>query len=259
VELTINTVPIQNNNFTWNSSLNLSHNKNCVESISNDEFAVDYFDEAELNAPGQSGARQQRIIAGKPLGSFYTWKWAGYNEDGVSLFYKADGNTTTTPTDADRFYTGNAQPKLVFGWNNTLNYKNWSMNLFFNGIMGNDILNATRARLSQMSNITERNRLKSATLTEKASDYNSHYLSDRYIEKGDYLRLSNLSIAYNFNLKNDYIQNLRIYTSCNNVFVITKYKGLDPEVNLGGLTPGIDNKNFYPRTRTFMFGVNITF
>lgn len=259
IETTINVVPVKTKRLAWNTSLNLSHNKNEVISISNDEFSVDYFDQAELNAPGQSGARQQRILAGKPLGSFYTWKWAGYNDDGVSVFHTADGGTTTTPTDADRFYTGSAQPKLTFGWNNTLNYNNFSMTLFFSGIIGNKVMNATSARLSRMSGITERNVLKSVTETEKASDYNSHYLSDRYLEKGDYLRLSTLSVAYNFKRFTDYIQNLRVYASCNNVFVITGYKGLDPEVNMGGLTPGIDNKNFYPKTRTIMLGASITF
>lgn len=259
VELTLNAVPVQTKDFSWNTSVNLSHNKNRVRSISNDEFSVDFFDQGELNAPGQSGAHQQRIIEGKPLGSFYTWKWAGYNEDGVSMFYTADGETTLTPGDADRFYTGNAQPKLTFGWNNTLNYKKWSMTMFFSGVTGNKIMNATRARLSRMSNVMERNILQSAANSEKASDYNSHYLSDRYLEKGDYLRLSTLSIAYNFNKFTEYIQNLRVYASCNNVFVITGYKGLDPEVNMGGLTPGIDNKNFYPKTRTFMLGASITF
>lgn len=259
VELTLNATPVQRRNFNWNTSVNLSHNKNRVESISNSEFSVDYFDQAELNAPGQSGARQQRIIAGEALGAFYTWKWAGYNEDGVSVFYTKDGETTTTPSDEDRVKTGSAQPKLNLGWNNTLNYKNWSMTMFFTGVFGNDIMNATRARLSRVSGVTERNILKDAAKEQKATDTNAHYLSDRWLEKGDYFRLSNLSLAYNFRNFGDYIKNLRLYASCSNVFVITGYKGLDPEVNLGGLTPGIDNKNFYPKTRTFMFGATITF
>ncbi len=259
VELSLSAIPVQTRDFSWNTSVILSHNINRVESISNDEFSVDYFDEAELNAPGQSGARQQRIIAGEPLGSFYTWKWAGYNNDGVSVFYANDGTTTTTPRDADRVYTGSAQPNFNLGWNNTLNYQNWSMTMFFTGVFGNDIMNATRARLSRVSGVTERNILRDVVNEQKGTDTNAHYLSDRWIEKGDYFRLSNLSVAYNFGNLGDYIRNLRLYASCNNVFVITGYKGLDPEVNLGGLTPGIDNKNFYPKTRTFMLGATLSF
>lgn len=259
LELSLHATPVQTRKFSWNTSVNLSHNKNRVESISNSEFSVDYFDQAELNAPGQSGARQQRIMAGETLGTFYTWKWAGYNEDGVSVFYTKDGETTTTPGDEDRVKTGSAQPKLNLGWNNSLNYKNWSMTMFFTGVFGNDIMNGTRARLSRISGATERNLLKDAAKEQKPTDTNAHYLSDRWIEKGDYFRLSNLSVAYNFRNFGDYIKNLRVYASCSNVFVITGYKGLDPEVNLGGLTPGIDNKNFYPKTRTFMFGATLTF
>lgn len=259
IEFTLNATPVVTKNFSWDTSLNLSHNKNEVVSISNSKFSADYFDEAELNAPGQSGMRQQRIEAGRPLGSFYTWKWAGYNENGVSTFYTKDGEVTTTPTKEDRFWTGSAQPKLNLGWNNTVNYKNWSMTAFFTGVFGNDILNASRASLTRIGSVTERNILVSAAKSEKASDTNAHYLSDRYIEKGDYIRLSNLSIGYTFKKFTDYIQGLRIYASCNNVFVITDYKGIDPEVNLGGLTPGIDNRNFYPKSRTFMFGTSVTF
>lgn len=259
IELTINATPIVTQDFTWNTSVNLSHNKNEVISISNEQFPLDFFDEANIEAPGQSGMRQQRIQAGKPLGSFYTWKWAGYDENGVSMFYTKDGEKTLKPGKDDRFWTGNAQPKFNFGWNNTFNYKNWSMTMFFTGVTGNKILNASRASLNRVAGIGERNMLASMAHTEKATDVNSNYLSDRYIEKGDYLRLSSLSLSYTFKNFSDYVKNLRVYASCNNVFVITGYKGLDPEVNLGGITPGIDNKDFYPKTRTFMFGASLTF
>lgn len=259
VELTLNATPISTRDFSWNTTLNLSHNKNEVVSLSNAHFSKEYIDRAELNAAGQTGAHQQRIQAGRPLGSFYTWKWAGYNESGISQFYTKDGEVTLTPSDNDRFWTGSAQPKLNLGWKNTFTYKNWSLDLFITGVFGNDILNASRAHLSRMGSITYRNILESAVKDEKITDSNSHFLSDRYIEKGDYLRLSNMSVGYNFNSVGKYIKGLRVYASCNNVFVITGYKGLDPEVNLGGTEPGIDNRNFYPKTRTFMLGTSITF
>ncbi|MBK5720641.1 TonB-dependent receptor [Dysgonomonas sp. Marseille-P4677] len=259
IEVTLNATPIMTDKFTWNTSLNVSHNKNKVVSLSNDNFAKEYIDKAELNAAGQTGAHQQRIVEGEPLGSFYTWKWAGYNENGISQFYTKDGGVTLTPSDQDRFLTGSAQPKLNFGWKNTLTYSNWTLDMFFTGIMGNDILNSSRASLSRVADITRRNMLVSASHSEKMTDTNSHFLSDRYIEKGDYLRLASLSMGYTFEKISKHIKNLRVYASCNNVFVITGYKGLDPEINLGGTEPGIDNRNFYPKTRTFMFGTSITF
>jgi len=267
VEFTLNAIPYQTKDFTWSTSLNLSHNKNNVKSISNDEYSVDYMDEAELNAPGQSGNCQQRIMEGSPIGQFYTYEWAGYNSDGVSTFYVHDattgertGETTVKPGYNDRAKTGSAQPKLTYGWNNNLSYKNWSMTMFFQGLAGNKVMNATRARLSNVvGNAGNRNLLKDVIKDEKPTDYNSHILSDRYLEKGDYLRLATLTLAYNFGKIGDWINNVRLYATCNNVFVLTGYKGIDPEVYLGGLTPGIDNRQTYPRTRTYMFGVNINF
>ena len=104
-----------------------------------------------------------------------------------------------------------------------------------------------------------RNLLKDAAKTEKATDFNSHMLSDRYLEKGDYFRLSTLTLSYNVGRFGDWVNNLRIYATCNNLFTITGYKGIDPEVYLGGLTPGIDNRQTYPRTRTYMLGASINF
>ena len=132
--------------------------------------------------------------------------------------------------------------------------------MFFQGIAGNKIMNATRARLlNVVGNAGNRNLLKDAAKTEKATDFNSHMLSDRYLEKGDYFRLSTLTLSYNVGRIGDWVNNLRIYATCNNLFTITGYKGIDPEVYLGGLTPGIDNRQTYPRTRTYMLGASINF
>jgi iron complex outermembrane receptor protein len=266
VELTINAVPVQTKNFNWTTSLNISHNKNRVESISNDEFSVDYMDKGYLNGPGQSAIPSQRILEGDPIGQFYTWEWAGYNDQGISIFYVHDpdtgertGETTDKPTYTDLTKTGCAQPDLTFGWNNTLSYKNFSLNAFFQGVTGNDILNGTRARLSNINDAGLRNLLASVPDTEKATDINAHYLSNRYLEDGSYFRLSTLSLSYNFGKIGDWINNIRVYATCNNVFVITGYKGMDPEITLGGIEPGIDNRKTYPKTRTFMLGININF
>ena len=134
------------------------------------------------------------------------------------------------------------------------------MTAFFQGVFGNKILNASRAYLSNIGNVTAgKNVLASIADENPVTDNNSHAPSDRYLENGSYVRLSSLTLGYNFGRMNDYIKGLRVYATCNNVFTITGYKGLDPEVNLGGIEPGIDNRQTYPRTRTFMFGVNVNF
>lgn len=263
-EISLNGTPVKKDNFTWNTGIILSTNKNKVVKISNSEFTVNYVDLADLDGAGQSNAKQQRLTEGSPIGQFYTWEWAGYNDKGVSVFYVRDkatgertGETTTTPMDKDRAATGSAQPKYTLGWNNSFTYKNLTLTALFQGVFGNKIMNGTRARYSNVvGNAGNKNLLVSVLETEKVTDVNAHYLSDRYLEKGDYLRLSSLSLGYNLKNVGSGINNLRLFATVNNAFLLTKYKGLDPEVFLGGITPGLDNRQTYPRTRTFMFGVN---
>ncbi len=265
VELTLNAVPVRTRNFEWSTGLNLSHNRNVVERISNSEFSVDYIETANLSGAGQSYIHSQRIMEGSPIGQFYLWEWVGYNDDGISMFndYDADGKhvgTTLTPDRSDQRCTGNAQPKLTFGWSNTLRYKKLSLAAFFQGVTGNLIMNATRARYSNVVLYSGMyNLLASAAQTEKPTDDKAHFLSDRYLEKGDYFRLSSLTLSYDFGSLGKNIKNLRLYINGNNLLTITGYKGLDPEVYMGGLTPGIDNRQTYPKTRTFMLGANISF
>ncbi len=264
IEITINAVPVQTHNFTWSTTLNLSHNKNVVEKLTNASYSVPYIDMADPDVV--TGEKVQRIMEGSPIGQFYTYEWAGYNENGVSVFndYDADGNligTTDAPTDEDRRKTGSAQPKLTYGWNNDFTWKNWTLTAFFQGVAGNQIYNATRNYYNNVGLVAAGKNVLSEVATEQNfSDSNAHHPSDRYLESGSYFRLATLTLGYNFGKLGDWVNNLRIYATCNNVFTITGYKGLDPEVYLGGLTPGVDwRQTQYPRTRTFMVGVNVNF
>lgn len=205
-------------------------------------------------------------MEGEPIGTFYMWEWAGYNDSGVSVFNEYDedgnatGNTTAKPGEKDRRKVGSAQPKVNLGWNNTLNYKNWSLTAFVQGVFGNKIFNATRAQYNNVTNImVGKNGLKEV-LEQKATDTNAQAPSDRYLENGSYLRLSSLSLGYNFGKLGNWVNSMKLTATCNNVFTITNYKGTDPEISLGGLEPGVDFRNsFYPRTRTFMLGLNVNF
>lgn len=270
IEFTINATPIQTKNFSWQTSLNLSHNKNNVESISNSEYSVDYIRAADPEIAGySSNADVQRIMEGHPIGTFYTYEWAGYNNQGVSIFYVHDpetgertGETTTDPeTDRDRTITGCAQPDLNLGWSNNFQYKNWNLDLFFTGVFGQDIYNATAEQYSNVSFVKEgHNVLKSVATEHRATDTQSQAPSNRWIENGSYFRLSSVSLGYTFGKIGNWINSLKLYATCNNVFTITGYSGRDPEINLGGLEPGMDRRtNYYPRTRSFMIGVNMNF
>lgn len=268
IEISINAIPVQTRNFTWSTSINLSHNKNVVEKLSNETYSVPYIDDkSDADIGGWSGWNVQRIYEGSPIGQFYVLEWAGYDESGSSLFnhYDEEGNligTTDNPdSKTDRRAHGSAQPKLVYGWNNDLNWKNWTLNLFFQGVTGNKIFNATRAYYNNVSLVNNgKNVLAEVASSQNAHDSRAQAPSDRYLENGSYFRLSTLTLGYNFGKIGNWINNLRLYATCNNVFTITGYKGVDPEISLGGLTPGIDWRNTtYPRTRTFLVGVNVNF
>jgi len=144
------------------------------------------------------------------------------------------------------------------GWNNTLKYKNFDLNIFIRGVFGNKIFNATRADLFRPTTAMSSNILRDAA-NESPADGNAYKYSTRFIESGDYVRLDNATLGYNIKGINKYIKTLRLYTSVNNLFVITDFTGVDPEVNQGGIAPGVDYNNFYPKTRTFLFGVNVSF
>ena len=269
IEFTINAVPIQTKNFTWSTTLNLSHNKNVVDKLSNDLYKTSTFSQGDPMVAGVSAnGWTQRIMEGEPLGTFYTYEWAGYNNEGISVYYtrdengNRDGGTTTDPEYKDRTITGCAQPKLNLGWNNTINFKNWDFSCFFTGVFGNDVYNGLRAHYTAPDFFAGGKNVMKEYVTERsASDTGSNIPSDKFIEKGSYVRLQSLTVGYTFNdVFNGWIKSLQLYATMNNVFTITSYKGLDPEVNLGGITPGVDYRwSTYPHTRTTMIGAKINF
>jgi len=260
IEFSLSAVPVQTKDFTWTSNIVLSHNKNVLTSLSDDEFNVDYVYTGSVGNHGQSGMNSQILQEGYPIGTFYTWKYMGPAEDGQSQYLAADSVTlTTSPATSDRHYAGNAQPKLTGGWHNTITYKNVSLDFLFTGVTGNKVMNVTLSNMNYPAEATHYNQHR-MVLESDVIDLNAPYTSTRYLEDGDYLRLDNITLAYDFKLANPLIKGLRVYSTINNAFIITKgYRGCDPEVNMGGITPGIDDDNYYPKTRSFIFGVNVDF
>lgn len=270
IELTINAVPVKTKDFTWQTTVNLAHNKNKVDKLSNKKFSVDYKDWGDPNIGGiSSNGEVERIKEGESLGTFWTYEWAGYNEHGQSTYYVHDattgertGEVTTTPEKKDKTKVGCALPKVTYGWNNTLTYKKWALTAFFQGNIGNKIMNATRAHYSNKALLSAGKNVLAAALKDKyfTSDNTYYYPSDRYLENGSFFRLSTLSLAYTFDNLDGWLKSVQVYGTAKNVFTITGYKGLDPDINLGGLEPGLDKREtFYPHTRSFILGVKVNF
>jgi TonB-dependent starch-binding outer membrane protein SusC len=259
VEFSVQVAAVSQNDFTWNTTLNLASNRNKLVKLSNEAFQRDSVLMFTPDGGGQTGETVQMIAEGLPLGTFFTYQYAGKNEDGVSQYLDSEGNLTTTPAIKKDYYSvGNAQPKLLLGWNNSFRYKNFDLSVFFRGVFGNKIMNVTRADLFRPSTAMLNN-IPVDAADESATDTNSYRYSSRFIESGNYLRLDNATLGYNFQNLGEDVKRLRVYVGGNNLFVITDYSGIDPEINQGGLAPGVDARNFYPRTRTLLVGLTASF
>ncbi|MGI4019990.1 MAG: SusC/RagA family TonB-linked outer membrane protein [Janthinobacterium lividum] len=258
VELALNGTPVKGKSFNWSSYGNIAFNKNMVTSLGINLSKI-YAGSPE--GPGQSGTTVSIIEAGYPLGEFYTLQYIG-RTNGVSTYMGADGKPTTTPTLADRTYSGNAQPKYTFGFGNDFSYKKFSLNVFFRGQGGNKIMNASLASFNQPTQVTAHG-VPVLTLSEPGNDINANLYSTRYLESGAFIRLSNATLSYRFKTPGNYVHGFRLYVTGTNLFIITKYKGVDPELNLNlnnsssGQFIGVDSNNFYPRTRSMLAGIQV--
>lgn len=174
IEFQLNATVVSSEKFQWRTSFNISHNKNEVVSLSNDFFETPErgIYTGGVGGVGQSGDPTQNIMEGRPLGSFFTRKWAGRDENGVSMFYDASGVAKYTVTRDDFYFVGSAQPKAMYGWSNDFTYGNLDLSFFFRGVYGNDILNTTLAALNNPQSATRFN-VPVFTLNEPIDDYNS--------------------------------------------------------------------------------------
>ncbi|GHV51505.1 SusC/RagA family TonB-linked outer membrane protein [Bacteroidia bacterium] len=264
VELLLNIDVVRTKDFSFTTSVNLAHNENKITRLSNDLYTTDRIYNGDPWIRGASGVTSHVVEEGRPVGQFFMLKCIGLGEDGK--FIIEDINKDGQITDDDRTYVGSAQPVLTYGWNNTFNYKSWDASFFIRGTIGNKVLNNPLAAYGNNSYLSGYNVMKNDNLLKfrEASRVCSFYLED-----ASFARLDNMSIGYTFNTKGiNWLDKARVYVAGQNLFVITKYTGLDPEVELfrgaatdddAGLSPGIEPRNYFPKSRTFTFGVNLTF
>jgi iron complex outermembrane receptor protein len=262
IEFSVNVNAVQTKDFSWNTSLNLASNKNVILNLKGpDKYGINADSSlyTQIDGPGTTGSYLQIFAVGGPLGQFYSFKYTGKSAAGKSLFLSGKGVETETPAIRTDYYPlGSPHPKLLFGWVNNFRYKNFDLNLFIRGVLGNKIFNATRADLSYVTTAGSTNLIVDAMDDAKVDAKNNNY-SSRYVENGSYVRLDNATLGYRFKLNSQYVKQLRFYATVNNAFVITKYKGIDPEINQGGASLGVDYNSFYPKTRTILLGVSVGF
>lgn len=266
LEIMVNAIPVQTKDFKWETTITFSTNSNKLKSLSNDLYQTssDYFMTGWIEEPIKTESHIVRI--GHKVGDIYGFKVVDVDESGKWIYLDKDGNRVNyddfTHSFEDKQILGNGVPKWYLGFNNQFRYKNFDLAINMRGAFGFQIMNGMRMFYENRSR-QDWNRLRSAydkvfgkavLNTLCSEEFNSYY-----VENGDYWKIDNITLGYSFSKINKWIKALRLYASVNNAITITGYKGIDPEVSTSGLAPSYDNRDSYPHTRAFTFGMNVTF
>ena len=255
IELAINWDVLRTRNYKWNTAITLDHNTNKITSLSNDIYTTGRIFTGDAWIRGGSGNTTHVVEEGYPVGQFYGWKFLRFDEQGHYVMEDTNGDGQIS--EDDRTYIGQAYPAFNFSWTNTFNYKQWDLSIFFRGSVGNKVLNHARMAYAQPGFLIGANAMNDPLVYELKEV--PKYCS-LYIEDGSNLRLDNLSIGYTFNTKNiNWLDRARVYFTGQNMFVLTKFKGPDPEPRMGGLDPGVVSREFYPKAHTYSLGLSLVF
>lgn len=271
VELSLNYDAIRKKDVQWSINGNFSYNQNKVNSLSNALYQKDWVQVGDTEEPMKTYTH--RLEQGEPVGNFYCWRYAGLTPEGKWLFYNKDNNIVTADKigEEDKAVAGNGIPKINVGLSTTVFYKNFDLTVSARGSFLFKVLNRYDMRFTQAQHAKGgTNMTKKALEIPKGMQsyiWDSPVYSDYYIENGNFVKIDNITLGYTFKLPWQEVKNLRIYASGLNLFTFTKYSGLDPEVSLTGssvLDPGTAGSiagrgEIYPTTRTFTFGVNLSF
>lgn len=264
VDITLNGNIIQTADWNWTSSINVSFLKNKVEKMT------------ALEPILYSGSMQSIIFdasiikEGEPIGTLYGYQWVGIDAEGYDTYLDKDGNVTRSPASDDRVILGKSTPNCTLGWNNTVTWKNWSLNAFFTGAFGAKRINALRfARNSFIGNsrfVTDPDFWGEigSTMPDPTVDNNQYIgTSSKWVEKADYFRLENVTLAYDFKKDVTRFADIHLYFSIQNLFTITGYKGCNPASYSYGeanqqWAQGVDTGTA-PLPRTFTLGARFNF
>ncbi|WP_243698857.1 SusC/RagA family TonB-linked outer membrane protein [Flavobacterium sandaracinum] len=262
VEVSLNYSVINTQDFTWDISGNASFLSNEVKNFPG------FIATGALNGQGLSGAYAQVVTTNYPAYTYYLYEWRGYDADGMSIYADAAGNDTGLGTADKKLLDKQPLPKINVGFNTSLAYKGFDASASFYGAFGHYIYNnTTNANFAKSAfsgdpgkNIT----LEVATSPQSTADVSAP--STRYLEKGDFFRMGNLTVGYTF--KGDVIERFkmksaRFFVNASNLFIITSYSGSDPEVDTDKSLNGVPSAGMeylsYPREKSVAVGINVTF
>lgn len=273
IEVLINWKAIDRSNFTYVPSIAYTHYiSNQIVSLSDPELGFEYGirDIANMGSPGQNNTPTIRVEEGQPIGQMWGLIYEGIAENGDWIHRDVDGDGQVS--NLDRAIIGNGLPTGELGFGNMFTFGRWDANIFFRGVFGHDLINSNRAFYEVPDAIGSYNIQRSARDlrnpdTGALLNTSQGLFSSLHVESGSFLSLNNMSLGYKFLLPSgSAFRNIRLYAMGNNLFVITSYKGSDPEVRYGDsednnnvLAPGIDRRNTWFLTRSFSVGINLGF
>lgn len=259
-EFEVGGTPIKTKDFTWTSNLNLSHNSGKIKTLWGNNT---YFNGNGFPAPGTPGDAA-RIEEGSTIGSFFIWKFAGFDDEGNFLLYDKDDNVipASQKTELDKRYIGNYTPKLIAAWNNTFTYKNWDLGINMRSWIDFDVMNTANMYFG-IQGRGNNNVLKTA-YTKFNHIKGEKQICDYYLEDGTFLKIDAITLGYTLNMKKltkNMINKVRLWATCGNVCTITGYSGMNPEVNITGWDQGTEKfwSDYYPTVRTWTFGMQFNF
>ena len=260
VELSIDGDIFKGTKVEWTSGINYSYGTTKLKTLSNSMYQASY---VELYQKPGVGTSEYffRVQEGGKVGQFYGYEYAGV-EDGKMLIYTDEGEKVPV-SEADvkyKRYIGNGTPTSFLSWNNTLRYKNFDLNIFFRGAFGFDIFNMRKYGMGLQGAGTD-NVLRDAYLKDKDIVTGGGVISSFFLEKGDYFKLENVTLGYNFTPKpNKILNSMRVFVSAKNLFTLTGYSGNDPSVvSVNGLEPGVDSNSAYPTATQVSLGLTLRF
>lgn len=259
VEISLTGNIIRKNGWNWDLTGNATFLKNSVSGL------VGYYETGALRGQGFSGVLGQRMVNGQPLNVWYLAEYAGIDPNtGMSMYRGLDGSiSSNNDPSVNKFYAASPNPTTLLGISTNLSYKKFTFGANMNGAMGHYLFNNTAATSLGISNLSTRNIGTSFFNTSvKESTSNSASPSTRYLEKGNYLKLANLTLSYKVGDIGNTLKNFNISLTGQNLFILTKYTGFDPEVNTDGSTNGIPSLGIeylpYPPAKTILLGINFS-